>query len=85
MLKKSAKMDELKKRNADRAARFAEHLARAMEAAGLTRQTLHVASDIPYDTVAKIFRGHRFPRLDTVAKLASAVGLETGVLVDGKF
>ena len=61
--------------------RFAGNLSRFREAAGSPRRT-SFAAEIHGTQVSFIECGHRMPRLDTLVKLASALGVTVDDLLD---
>ena len=63
--------------------RFAANLRRFREAAGISQDDLAFASEIHRTQVSFIEGGHRMPRLDTLVKLAGALGLTPNDLLDG--
>jgi transcriptional regulator with XRE-family HTH domain len=63
--------------------RFAANLRRFRQAAGISQEELAFAADIHRTQVSFIEGGHRMPRLDTLVKLAGALGVTPNDLVDG--
>jgi ribosome-binding protein aMBF1 (putative translation factor) len=54
---------------------FAAALARLRAARGWTQHRLSVESDVPVSAISTLERGRREPRLSTLARLASALGV----------
>ena len=63
--------------------RFAANLRQYREAAGFSHEDLAFAAEIHRTQVSLIEGGHRMPRLDTLVKLAGALGLTPNELLDG--
>ncbi len=63
--------------------RFAENLARHRQECGLSQEELAARADIHRTQISLIESGKRMPRLDTLVKLAGALGIEPGDLLDG--
>jgi transcriptional regulator with XRE-family HTH domain len=63
--------------------RFAANLRRFREAARISQEDLAFAADIHRTQVSFIEGGHRMPRLDTLVKLAGALGVTLNDLLDG--
>ncbi len=63
--------------------RFAENLARERHAASMSQEELAARAEIHRTQISLIEGGKRMPRLDTVVKLAGALGVPTGALLDG--
>jgi transcriptional regulator with XRE-family HTH domain len=63
--------------------RCAANLRRFREAAGISQEDLAFATDIHRTQVSVIEGGHRMPRLDTLVKLAGALGVTPNDLLDG--
>jgi transcriptional regulator with XRE-family HTH domain len=63
--------------------RFAANLRRLRKAAGLSQEELAFRADIHRTQISFIEGGRRLPRLDTLVKLAGALGVTTNDLVDG--
>jgi transcriptional regulator with XRE-family HTH domain len=64
-------------------ARFSHALAAARRDANLTQEQLSDLSGIHPTEVSRIERGQRDVRISTVARLAQALGLTPGQLLDG--
>lgn len=63
--------------------RFASNLRRHRRAAGLSQEELAFRGDIHRTQISLIESGRRSPRLDTLIKLAGALGVTANDLVDG--
>jgi transcriptional regulator with XRE-family HTH domain len=63
--------------------RFADNLARYRQERGLSQEELAARADIHRTQISLIEGGKRMPRLDTLVKLAGALGIEPGDLLDG--
>jgi transcriptional regulator with XRE-family HTH domain len=63
--------------------RFAANLRRFREAAGISQEDLAFAAEIHRTQISLIEGGHRMPRLDTLVKLAGALGVTANDLLDG--
>jgi transcriptional regulator with XRE-family HTH domain len=63
--------------------RFAANLRRLRLVAGLSQEELAFRADIHRTQISFIESGKRMPRLDTLVKLAGALGVTTNDLVDG--
>jgi transcriptional regulator with XRE-family HTH domain len=63
--------------------RFAANLKRLRLAAGLSQEELGFRADIHRTQTSFIEGGHRLPRLDTLVKLAGALGVTPNDLLDG--
>ncbi len=63
--------------------RFAANLRRLRLVAGLSQEELAFRADIHRTQISFIEGGHRLPRLDTLIKLAGALGVTVGDLVAG--
>jgi transcriptional regulator with XRE-family HTH domain len=65
------------------AERFAQNLAHYTEKAKLTQEELAVRSEVHRTHVGELLNGKGLPRLDTLLKLAGALGVSVIDLVDG--
>lgn len=65
------------------AERFAQNLLRARESADLTQEELAFRASLHRTEVGLLERGMRMPRIDTLAKLAGALGVELATLLYG--
>jgi transcriptional regulator with XRE-family HTH domain len=60
---------------------FALNLREAMQAAGVTQEALARAVDVTLSTVSRWYRGLNKPDLDTLDRIAEALGTEASELV----
>ena len=67
----------------DCAAGFGENLRRTRRRVGLSQEELGWRSSLHRTEVGLLERGARTPRIDTLIKLACALGVEPGVLLAG--
>lgn len=65
------------------AARFADNLKRARAESGLSQTQLAKAADISHSEIYRLEAGTREPRLGTLLKLGSAMGIDGGDLIEG--
>lgn len=65
------------------AKRFGENLALARERAKLSQEMLGFRASLHRTEVGQLERGLRVPRIDTVVKLAGALDVPPGSLLDG--
>lgn len=65
------------------AQRFASNARRLRAAAGLSQEELAFRADIHRTQMSMIESGQRSPRLDTLIKLAGALGVTANDLVEG--
>lgn len=65
------------------AERFAENLLRVRESAELSQEELAFRAALHRTEIGLLERGARVPRIDTLAKLAGALGVEPAALLDG--
>jgi transcriptional regulator with XRE-family HTH domain len=65
------------------AERFGANLKRARKDAGLSQQEVGIRATLHRTEIGLLERGERIPRIDTVVKLAGAVGVPFDVLIDG--
>lgn len=63
--------------------RFAANVLRLRGAAGISQEELAFRADIHRTQVTLIEGGQRLPRLETLIKLAGALGVTANDLVDG--
>jgi transcriptional regulator with XRE-family HTH domain len=66
----------------DVAQRFAENLSYYHEQSGLTQEALASRAEIHRTQVSDLLRGKQVPRLDTLVKLAGALGVPPAKLVE---
>jgi transcriptional regulator with XRE-family HTH domain len=64
-------------------ARFAQNVAAARRRAGMTQDDLSAESKVHPTEVSRIENAHRDARVSTVAKLARALNVTPGQLLDG--
>lgn len=62
---------------------FGENLARHREAAGLSQEETGIRADLHRTEISQLERGLRVARIDTLIKLAGALGVEPSALLDG--
>jgi transcriptional regulator with XRE-family HTH domain len=62
---------------------FAANLVRLRKAAGLSQESLAFAAGLHRTEIGMLERGVRLARIDTLIKLAGALGIEAGALLDG--
>lgn len=65
------------------AKQFGENLVREREAAGLSQEEVGIRAAVHRTEVSQLERAQRTPRIDTLVKLAGALGVEPSVLLDG--
>jgi transcriptional regulator with XRE-family HTH domain len=65
------------------AKRFGTNLARLRERSGITQEELAFRASLHRTEIGLLERGGRLPRIDTLAKLAGALGVEPGALFEG--
>lgn len=65
------------------AKRFGENLAHRREAAGLSQEEVGFRASVHRTEISGLERGLRVPRIDTLVKLAGALGVEPAALLDG--
>lgn len=68
---------------AEVAKRFGDNLVRCRKRAGLSQEELGFRASIHRTQVGTLERGARCPRIDTLAKLAGALGVSPESLLDG--
>jgi transcriptional regulator with XRE-family HTH domain len=71
------------KLSAEIAAQFGRNLARCRREAGLSQEEAGIRASLHRTEIGLLERGERVPRIDTAVKLAGAVGVPLGDLVDG--
>ena len=67
----------------DCAARFAENLRRCRKGADLSQEQLGLRSSLHRTAIGLLERGARMPRIDTLVKLAAALEIPPGELIEG--
>ncbi len=65
------------------AASFGANLASVRERTGITQEELSFRASLHRTEIGLLERGGRIPRIDTLAKLAGALGVPTSSLLDG--
>lgn len=65
------------------ASRFAQNFVSARRAAGLSQEALGFAASLHRTEIGTLERAGRVPRLDTLVKLASVLGVSMDRLVEG--
>lgn len=65
------------------AERFATNLAGERKRAGFSQEDLSWRADLHRTEISQLERGLRIARIDTLAKLAGALGVEPAQLLDG--
>jgi transcriptional regulator with XRE-family HTH domain len=65
------------------AERFGQNLARARAEAGLSQEEVGVRASLHRTAVGQLERGERAPRVETLIKLAGALGVDPAVLLEG--
>lgn len=67
----------------DVAARFAENLICCRKRADLSQESLGIRASLHRTEISLLERGTRIPRIDTLVKLAGALSVSPGELLDG--
>lgn len=67
----------------DVARRFGENLHRCRERSGFSQEELGIRASLHRTEIGILERGARCPRIDTLVKLAGALGVPAGDLLDG--
>jgi transcriptional regulator with XRE-family HTH domain len=62
---------------------FGDNLLRYRERANLSQEELGLRASLHRTEIGLLERGERVPRIDTLVKLAAALGVEPGVLLEG--
>jgi transcriptional regulator with XRE-family HTH domain len=65
------------------ALRFGQNLRRCRQLAGLSQEELGERASLHRTEVGKLEKGERLPRIDTLVRLAGAMAIPTGELVEG--
>lgn len=65
------------------AERFSANLLRARESAGITQEEIAFRAGLHRTEIGLLEREARMPRIDTLVKLAGALGVEPAALLDG--
>jgi len=67
----------------DIASRFGKNLSRARKRAGLSQEEAGIRASLHRTEIGLLERGERIPRIDTAIKLAGAIGVPLGELIEG--
>lgn len=67
----------------DVAGRFGENLARCRKRSSLSQEELGFRASLNRTQIGILERGERLPRIDTLVKLAGALSVSPGELLDG--
>jgi transcriptional regulator with XRE-family HTH domain len=67
----------------DVAERFADNVYKARKRAGLTQEDLGFVAGLHRTEVGLLERGSRVPRIDTLVKVASGLGVKPECLLEG--
>lgn len=67
----------------DIASRFGKNLRTARRKAGLSQEEAGIRASLHRTEIGLLERGERVPRIDTAIKLAGALGVPLGELIDG--
>ena len=70
-------------RRVEIASRFGENLMRCRREAGLSQEELGFRASLHRTEIGMLERGIRLPRIDTLVKLAGAMEIAPGALLDG--
>jgi transcriptional regulator with XRE-family HTH domain len=65
------------------ASRFGKNLSRARKRAGLSQEEAGIRASLHRTEIGLLERGERIPRIDTAIKLAGAIGVPLGDLIEG--
>jgi len=65
------------------AVRFGNNLVRARKRAGLSQEEVGFRASLHRTEIGMLERGTRLPRIDTLVKVAAAVGVEPSELLEG--
>lgn len=65
------------------AERFGRNLARLREQTGITQEEFAFRASLHRTEIGLLERGGRVPKIDTLAKLAGALGVPAAALLDG--
>jgi transcriptional regulator with XRE-family HTH domain len=65
------------------AARFGKNLNRCRKRAGLSQEEVGIRASLHRTEIGLLERGERVPRIDTVIKLAGALSVPPGELIEG--
>jgi len=67
----------------DIASRFGKNVSRARKRAGLSQEEAGIRASLHRTEIGLLERGERVPRIDTAIKLAGAIGVPLGELIEG--
>lgn len=67
----------------DLSQRFAQNLSRLRREAGLTQEQLAARASLHRTEISLLERGQRRPLIDTLTRLAGALSLDPGALLEG--
>jgi transcriptional regulator with XRE-family HTH domain len=67
----------------DIAARFGKNIARCRRRAGFSQEELSIRASLHRTEVSQLERGLRLARIDTLIKVAGALGVSTDALLEG--
>ena len=67
----------------DIASRFGKNLSQARKRAGLSQEEAGIRASLHRTEIGLLERGERVPRIDTAIKLAGAIGVSLGELIEG--
>lgn len=65
------------------ATRFGKNMVRCRKRAGLSQEEVGFRADLHRTEIGMLERGTRLPRIDTLVKLAAALEVPPGELLDG--
>jgi transcriptional regulator with XRE-family HTH domain len=65
------------------AKRFSANLLAARRAAGLSQEEVGFRAGVHRTEISQLERGLRVPRIDTLARLCGALGVEAPILMEG--
>lgn len=65
------------------AKQFGDNLARLRRRSGLSQEEVGYRASVHRTEISQLERGLRIPRIDTVVKLAGALGIDPGELCEG--
>ncbi|MFI5025399.1 MAG: helix-turn-helix domain-containing protein [Solirubrobacterales bacterium] len=65
------------------AARFGKNIARCRKRAGFSQEELSIRASLHRTEISQLERGLRLARIDTLVKLAGALGVSADALVEG--
>ena len=65
------------------AARFGKNIARCRKRVGISQEELSIRASLHRTEVSQLERGLRLARIDTLVKVAGALGVSTDALLEG--